>query len=171
MHAPFKSLAGFDSEELMNEGHIAILPARHPLAARRTLSLADENDIADLPLARWPRHGTYPPGPGSEIHDQTQLAQMIALGRTVAVFPVRPRLAVGRAHRRPRDRRAGRRHPHRLARAQPLPGPRRADPTARSYDPLLPSLDGVRAPAFFPGQAATATRLPSALKSTSSWAS
>jgi DNA-binding transcriptional LysR family regulator len=32
-------------------------------------------------------HGTYPPGPGPEIHDQTQLAQLIALGRTVAVFP------------------------------------------------------------------------------------
>ncbi|MEW1718315.1 LysR family transcriptional regulator [Streptomyces sp. NPDC093109] len=87
MHAPFNSLAGFDSEELMTEGQIAILPAGHPLAARRTLTLADISDIPDLPLARWARHGTYPPGPGPEIHDQTQLAQLIALGRTVAVFP------------------------------------------------------------------------------------
>lgn len=87
MHAPFNSLAGFDSEELMTEGQIAVLPAGHPLAAHRTLSLADVSDIPGLPLARWARHGTYPPGPGPEIHDQTQLAQLIALGRTVAVFP------------------------------------------------------------------------------------
>lgn len=87
MHAPFNSLAGFDSEELLTEGQIAVLPAGHPLAARRTLSLADISDVPDLPLARWPSHGTYPPGPGPEIHDQTQLAQLIALGRTVAVLP------------------------------------------------------------------------------------
>ncbi|GAA2597497.1 MULTISPECIES: LysR family transcriptional regulator [Streptomyces] len=87
MHAPFNSLAGFDSEELMTEGQIAVLPAGHPLAARRTLSVADIEDVPGLPLARWARHGTYPPGPGPEIHDQTQLAQLIALGRTVAVYP------------------------------------------------------------------------------------
>ncbi|MFE0476898.1 LysR family transcriptional regulator [Streptomyces sp. NPDC058947] len=87
MHAPFNSLAGFDSEELLTEGQIAILPARHPLAARRTLTLADVTDIPDLPLARWSRDGTFLPGPGPEIHDQTQLAQLIALGRTVAIFP------------------------------------------------------------------------------------
>ncbi|MFC8434537.1 LysR family transcriptional regulator [Streptomyces sp. NPDC057253] len=87
MHAPFNSLAGFDSEELLTEGQIAILPAGHPLAARESLSLADVTDIPDLPLARWSRDDAYPPGPGPEIHDQTQLAQLIALGRTVAVFP------------------------------------------------------------------------------------
>ncbi|MEU8862258.1 LysR family transcriptional regulator [Streptomyces umbrinus] len=87
MHAPFNSLAGFDSEELLTEGQIAILPAGHVLAARRTLTLAEVSDIPDLPLARWSRHGTYAPGPGPEIQDQTQLAQLIALGRTVAVFP------------------------------------------------------------------------------------
>ncbi|MCC3655357.1 LysR family transcriptional regulator [Streptomyces sp. S07_1.15] len=87
MHKPFNSLAGFDSEELLTEGQIAILPAAHPLAARRTLSLADVTDIPGLPHARWPRRGTYPPGPGPEIHDQTQLAQLIALGRTMALFP------------------------------------------------------------------------------------
>ncbi|MFD9323840.1 LysR family transcriptional regulator [Streptomyces sp. NPDC060053] len=87
MYTPFNSLAGFDSEELMTEGQIAILPAGHPLAARKALSLADVSDVPDLPLARWPSHGTYAPGPGPEIHDQTQLAQLIALGRTVAVVP------------------------------------------------------------------------------------
>ncbi|WP_234536787.1 LysR family transcriptional regulator [Streptomyces shenzhenensis] len=87
MHKPFNSLAGFDSEELMTEGQIAVLPAGHPLAARKALSLADVSDVPGLPLARWSRHGVYPPGPGPEIRDQTQLAQLIALGRTVAVFP------------------------------------------------------------------------------------
>jgi DNA-binding transcriptional LysR family regulator len=87
VHTPFNSLAGFDSEELMAEGQIAVLPAGHPLAAREALSLAEVSDLPDLPLARWPDHGTYPPGPGPEIHEQTQLAQLIALGRTMAVFP------------------------------------------------------------------------------------
>ncbi|MFF2993653.1 LysR family transcriptional regulator [Streptomyces sp. NPDC057950] len=87
MHTPFNSLAGFDSEPLLAEGQIAVLPARHPLAAREALSLADVSDVPGLPIARWPRHGTYPPGPGPEVHDQTQLAQLIALGRTMAVFP------------------------------------------------------------------------------------
>ncbi|MFD9188317.1 LysR family transcriptional regulator [Streptomyces phaeochromogenes] len=87
MHTPFNSLAGFDSEELLAEGQIVILPADHPLAAHKSLTLADVSDIPGLPAARWPRHGTYPPGPGPEIRDQTQLAQLIALGRTMAVFP------------------------------------------------------------------------------------
>ncbi|WP_328557715.1 MULTISPECIES: LysR family transcriptional regulator [unclassified Streptomyces] len=87
MHTPFNSLTGFDSEELLAEGQIAVVPAGHPLATRRTLSLADVSDIPGLPLARWPRHGTYPPGPGPEVRDQTQLAQLIALGRTAAVLP------------------------------------------------------------------------------------
>lgn len=87
MHAPFNSLAGFESEELMTEGQVAILPAGHPLAAHEKLTLAEVGDIPDLPLARWPRHGEYAPGPGPEIHDQTQLAQLIALGRTATVLP------------------------------------------------------------------------------------
>ncbi|MET9257059.1 LysR family transcriptional regulator [Streptomyces sp. NPDC003717] len=87
MHTPFNALAGFDSEELMTEGQIAILPAGHPLAARASLSLDEVGDVPDLPLARWSRDGAFPPGPGPEIHDQTQLAQLIALGRTLAVFP------------------------------------------------------------------------------------
>ncbi|WP_407561287.1 LysR family transcriptional regulator [Streptomyces sp. 184] len=84
MHAPFNSLAGFDTEELATESQIAILPAAHPLAARAALTLAGVAGIPGLPMARWSRDA---PGEGPEIHDQTQLAQLIALGRTVAVFP------------------------------------------------------------------------------------
>jgi DNA-binding transcriptional LysR family regulator len=98
MHAPFNSLAGFDSEELMTEGQIAILPAGHRLATRKSLSLAEISDVPDLPLARWPSNGTYPPGPGPEIRDQTQLAQLIALGRTVAVLPESARLWLWTEH-------------------------------------------------------------------------
>lgn len=98
MHTPYNSLAGFDSEELLTEGQIAILPAGHPLAARETLSLADIDDVPGLPRARWPRHGTYPPGPGPEVHDQTQLAQLIALGRTMAVFPESARAGLWAEH-------------------------------------------------------------------------
>ncbi|MFI6345768.1 LysR family transcriptional regulator [Streptomyces sp. NPDC050560] len=87
MHAPFNSLAGFDSEVLMTEGQSAVLPAGHPLAAHPSLTLADIADVPGLPPARWPRHGGYPPGPGPEVHDLTQLAQLIALGRTMAVLP------------------------------------------------------------------------------------
>ncbi|WP_331738278.1 LysR family transcriptional regulator [Streptomyces sp. NBC_01276] len=87
MQTPFNSLAGFDSEELLTEGRIAVLPAGHPLAAHKTLRMADVTDVPDLPLARWPRNGAYPPGPGPEIRDQTQLAQLIALGRTAAICP------------------------------------------------------------------------------------
>lgn len=87
MHTPWNSLAGFDSEALASEGQVAVLPAGHPLAARETLSLAEVRDVPDLPLARWPTRGVYAPGPGPEIQNQTQLAQLIALGRTVAVVP------------------------------------------------------------------------------------
>ncbi|GAB1645354.1 LysR family transcriptional regulator [Krasilnikovia sp. MM14-A1259] len=98
MHVPFNSLAGFDSEELMTEGQLAVLPAGHPLATRETLSMADISDLPGLPPARWPRHGVYPPGPGPEIHDQTQLAQLVALGRTVGIVPESARAWLWSAH-------------------------------------------------------------------------
>ncbi|GAA3851827.1 LysR family transcriptional regulator [Streptomyces sedi] len=87
LHVPPRSLAGFDSERLSTEGQVAVLPAGHPLAARASLSMAEVGAVPDLPLARWPGRDGFPPGPGPEIHDQTQLAQLIALGRAAAVFP------------------------------------------------------------------------------------
>ncbi|WP_157521787.1 LysR family transcriptional regulator [Herbidospora cretacea] len=87
MHAPFNNLAGFDSEALMSEGQIAVVPTGHPLATRPALTLAEVADVPGLPIARWPRDGVYPPGPGPEARDLTQLAQLIALGRTLAVVP------------------------------------------------------------------------------------
>ncbi|WP_221469762.1 LysR family transcriptional regulator [Allocatelliglobosispora scoriae] len=99
MQRPFHSMAGFDTEDLRTEEQVAILPAGHPLAARTSLTMADISDVADLPLARWPcLDGAYPPGPGPEIHDQSQLAQLIALGRTVAVTSASARSWLWSAH-------------------------------------------------------------------------
>jgi DNA-binding transcriptional LysR family regulator len=100
LHTPFNSLAGFDSEELSTEGQVAILPAAHPLAARSSLTVAEVSDLPGLPLARWPqRDGTFLPGPGPAISELTQLAQLIALGRTVAVFPESARHWLWAEHR------------------------------------------------------------------------
>lgn len=99
MQRPFDALAGFDTEDLLTEEQVAILPSGHPLAARPFLTMAEVRDLPDLPIARWPRHdGTYEPGPGPEIHDQSQLAQLIALGRTVAVLCASSRAWLWNAH-------------------------------------------------------------------------
>ncbi|MEV4143244.1 LysR family transcriptional regulator [Amycolatopsis sp. NPDC049691] len=88
LHQPFDSAAGFDTEVLSTEGQVAILPAAHPLAARSALRLAEISALADLPMARWPGPGgAYPDGPGAEVRNQTQLFQLIALGRTTVVMP------------------------------------------------------------------------------------
>ncbi|UMG92860.1 LysR family transcriptional regulator [Nocardioides sp. TF02-7] len=92
MHRPYDDLAGFDTEDLYAEGQVAIVPAGHPLAARDRLELADVQDVPDLPIARWPRlDGTYPDGPGPEVRTQSQLAQLVALGKTLLVIPASSR--------------------------------------------------------------------------------
>jgi DNA-binding transcriptional LysR family regulator len=92
MHRPVDDLAGFDTEDLVSEGQVAILPAGHPLASRDQLTLAEVSDVPGLPIARWPRlDGTYPEGPGPEVHTQSQLAQLVALGRTLLVIPASSR--------------------------------------------------------------------------------
>ncbi|WP_250030320.1 LysR family transcriptional regulator [Paractinoplanes maris] len=99
MQRPFDALAGFDTEDLLTEQQVAILPAAHPLAARRTLSMADIRDVPGLPLARWPGpDGSYEPGPGPEVHEQSQLAQLIALGHTMAVLCASSRSWLWSAH-------------------------------------------------------------------------
>lgn len=92
VHAPVDVLTGLDTVEIVTEGQVAIVPRAHPLARRTTLTLAEVSDVPDLPIARWPRHdGTYPPGPGPEVHTQAQLAQLVALGRTLLVIPASSR--------------------------------------------------------------------------------
>ncbi|MFK0282467.1 LysR family transcriptional regulator [Streptomyces sp. NPDC090499] len=88
LHLPFDSTAGFDSEELLTEGQVLVVPAGHPLAVREQVRTAEVAEQAGLPLARWPgRDGRYPEGPGPEVRDQAQLYQLIALGRACCVVP------------------------------------------------------------------------------------
>ena len=88
LHQPFDSTAGFDIEELITEGQVAVLPAGHPLTTRAHLRMADVTGLPDLPLPRWPdSDGNYADGPGLQVHDSTQLFQLISLGRAVAVLP------------------------------------------------------------------------------------
>jgi DNA-binding transcriptional LysR family regulator len=85
LHRPFDSTTGFDAEELHTEGQVVVLPAGHPLATRSSLARAE---LIDLPLPRWPdQDGHYPDGPGLAVRDNTQLLQLIALGRAMAVLP------------------------------------------------------------------------------------
>ncbi|GAA2590932.1 LysR family transcriptional regulator [Winogradskya consettensis] len=88
LHQPFDTTDGFDIEVLSTEGQIAILPSSHPLATRPHVLMAEVKSLPQLPPARWPGpDGTYPEGPGAEIHNQMQLLQLIELGRTSVVLP------------------------------------------------------------------------------------
>lgn len=88
MHRPVDDLTGFDTEDLLTEEQVAILLRGHDLARRAQLTLAEVENVPDLPLARWPRQdGTYPGGPGPEVRTQSQLAQTVALGRALLVIP------------------------------------------------------------------------------------
>lgn len=130
LHTPFDSTTGLDVEELHTETQVAVLPAGHPLTTRTRLRIADVDSLPDLPMARWPRRdGSYPPGPGPEIHDQAQLLQLISL-RPGRGGPARERPPL--PERGPRHRAGVRRprgdHGHRLAAAQHIPRPGRPGP-------------------------------------------
>ena len=88
LHRPFDATAGFDAEELSQEGQVVVLPAGHPLAGRTDLRLAEVTDLPGLPLPRWPDpDGGYPDGSGPQVRDHTQLLQLIGLGRASAILP------------------------------------------------------------------------------------
>ncbi|GEB48168.1 LysR family transcriptional regulator [Streptomyces cacaoi] len=87
LYAPFDDLTGLDHETLAVEDRVAILPRGHRLAARAELTLAD---LADETLPRWKGvrwTGGPDPADGPEISDGAQMAQLIRLGRIVAVLP------------------------------------------------------------------------------------
>ena len=88
LHRPFDQTRGLDTEELMTESQVAVLPAGHPLTAASTLRLTEVTDVSDLPAPRWPMlDGTYAEGPGPTIKSHTQLLQLISLGRTLMIAP------------------------------------------------------------------------------------
>ncbi|MGY2092820.1 LysR family transcriptional regulator [Nocardia gipuzkoensis] len=89
---------GLDTEPLMSEPRLAVLPVNHPLADRPTLSVTD---LADYPMPVW-RHAspderdywagrdcvlTDQPITGPSIQDSSQLIEVIALGQAVALVP------------------------------------------------------------------------------------
>jgi len=88
LHRPFDDLSGFDTEELLVEEQLLVLPAGHPLSTASTVTVAEASSIPDLPLPRWPHlDGTYPDGPGPELRDLTQVLQLVRLGRAAIVLP------------------------------------------------------------------------------------
>ena len=96
LHRPFDDTSGLDTEELLTEGQVAVVPVGHPLTTRRELRLADLDDLPDLPQPRWPgADGTYADGPGPEVHDHAQLLQLVSLGRTLVVVPESVRSQLG----------------------------------------------------------------------------
>ncbi|MCB5182811.1 LysR family transcriptional regulator [Streptomyces antimicrobicus] len=88
LQRPFDTTAGLDTEDLHTEQQVLVLPARHPLADRPHVSMAEVTTLTGLPLPRWPRRGGgCADGPGPQVRDHTQLFQLIALGRACAVVP------------------------------------------------------------------------------------
>ncbi len=108
LRAPFDQ-RGLDTELLLTEPRVAVLPAGHPLAARPELRRAD---LAGQPMPRWAGQadpaataywtGADTPGPtrtqhddryaetapGPEINDISQLLDAVTLGNAVAYVPI-----------------------------------------------------------------------------------
>ena len=88
VHSPYDVFGEFGTQELVTEGQVAVVPRGHPLASRLRLTMAEVADVPGLPIARWPRHdGSYPPGPGPEVRTQSEIAQLVSLGRALLVIP------------------------------------------------------------------------------------
>jgi DNA-binding transcriptional LysR family regulator len=99
LRAPFDQ-RGLDSEPLLTEPRVAVLPIDHPLAGRPELRRAD---LTGQPMPRWsgqpnpaaaaywtgqPASAAAEPPPGPEINDISQLVDAVALGNAVAYVPV-----------------------------------------------------------------------------------
>ncbi|WP_051781834.1 MULTISPECIES: LysR family transcriptional regulator [unclassified Streptomyces] len=83
--SPYDDMAGFDTEPLVIQDQVAMLPRAHRLAGRAALTLAD---LAGEQLPRWPGDDDdatddCPP----QVRDIAQLMQLVALGRLVAILP------------------------------------------------------------------------------------
>lgn len=96
LHHPYDDVSGFDTEVLLIEDQVVLLPAGHPLTLRTDLTLPELHELVDLPAPRWAeRDGSYADGPGPAIRDVSQLLQLIALGRTYLFAPDSVRAQLG----------------------------------------------------------------------------
>lgn len=82
LHPAHDDLDGFDTELLLTQGQMAVLPRGHRLAGRDTLVMVD---LDDDPAPCWPPR---PGSDGPEVHDVGQLMELVALGLLVAVVPI-----------------------------------------------------------------------------------
>jgi DNA-binding transcriptional LysR family regulator len=77
LYAPPDELGGLDTETLLTEAPVAVLPASHPLAHRASLRMAD---LAGEDLHRKPADP-------AAMKSLSELMHLIALGQKVAVLP------------------------------------------------------------------------------------
>ena len=77
LYSPPDDVRGLDTETLLAEAPVAVLPTSHRLARRPSLRMAD---LADEPLHQKPRDP-------SAMKSLSELMHLIALGRKVAVLP------------------------------------------------------------------------------------
>ncbi|KAA2252551.1 LysR family transcriptional regulator [Solihabitans fulvus] len=83
LHSPYDDLSGFDTETLRVYRSVVVLPRDHRLAERLSVRVAD---LRDETMPRWP--GAPKDGAtGPMVRDVSQLMQLIALRRTIAVMP------------------------------------------------------------------------------------
>lgn len=82
VHRPYDDVSGFDTEELVIQHHVAIVPRSHRLADRAAIVLAD---LDGETMPRWP--GMTAPADAPLVRDSAQLMQLISLGQVVALLP------------------------------------------------------------------------------------
>jgi DNA-binding transcriptional LysR family regulator len=85
LHRPSNDLAGLDTEDLLTEPQIVVLPPDHPLADRESVELAD---LRDEQLPRWPEAAPDPAAAGRPlVGSHGELLELVSSGRGVLVVP------------------------------------------------------------------------------------
>lgn len=88
LHRPYDDLSGFDTEELLVESQVVVVPKGHRLAGRASVRLAE---LDGEPLPRWPGMSAAQAS-GPAVRSADELTELVSLGRLVAVLPESVRL-------------------------------------------------------------------------------